>query len=41
LAGSNIVRVTADEAEATSLHPGDKVLLFAKAFNVAMKKITH
>src|SRR4051812_16886418 len=39
LAGSNIIRVTADELEISSLQVGDKVLVFAKAFNVALKKM--
>ena len=39
LTGSNIIRVTADEQEIKNLQAGDKVLVFAKAFNVALKKM--
>lgn len=39
LTGSSIIRVTADKEEALSLQTGDKVLVFAKAFNVAVKKM--
>lgn len=39
LTGSNMIRVTADEEEASDLHTGDRVLVFAKAFNVAVKKM--
>lgn len=39
LTGSNIIRVTADEGEIAGLQVGDKVLVFAKAFNVGITKI--
>jgi molybdate transport system ATP-binding protein len=39
LTGSNIIRITADEHEVKDLHVGDKVLVFAKAFNIALKKM--
>jgi len=39
LTGSNIIRVTADEEEIAGLQVGDKVLVFAKAFNIGITKI--
>jgi len=39
LAGNSIIRVTADEREVSGLQTGSKVLVFAKAFNVAVKKM--
>ena len=39
LTGSNIIRVTAGEQEIANLQVGNKVLVFAKAFNVALKKM--
>jgi len=39
LVNNNVIRVTSSEAEVKHLQAGDKVLVFAKAFNVAIKKM--
>ena len=39
LTGADVMRITADETEAANLQTGDKVLVFAKAFHVALSKI--
>ena len=39
LAGMNVIKITAGKEEVAGLKPGDKVLIYAKAFHVGMKKI--
>lgn len=39
LIGSNIVKIIADESEAITMAPGDKVMVTSKAFNPLIRKI--
>ena len=41
LINNNIIRVTASADEAAGMQAGDTVLVFAKAFNVALKKMNN